>query len=455
MTRLRSFQSLHARMLALSAIATLVALALAGWAIAGVLERFVTEGLDRRLDAEVSLLASTVDREGRIDRARLRQHLGALEGAGGWRWRILAPNQTLSSRDFPALDPGPPHPPLTPGMPEPKRPSLSDAERLHPLEGTREDGSRVHARELTIQSRSGPVTLVAAAPRAVVNRPILGALLPLLIALLALAILLGGASFLQLRIGLRPIRRLRDQVAALRTGARTIIDEDQPSELRPLAVELNALAEDNRSVLATARLSAANLAHALKTPVSALSLQLRDQPEAAAQVARVNATIRHHLARARSQTGNRRSSTALAPAVRDLVEVMFHVHADRMIPIVSDMGEELTVAVDATDLDELIGNVLDNAVRHASSRVTVIARHVPNNPRRIEIDIADDGAGIAKNERSAASRPGTRLDERGDGHGFGLSIVADLVSLYGGRMEMRDAPAGGLLVVLELPASDS
>ncbi|MBS0283779.1 MAG: ATP-binding protein, partial [Proteobacteria bacterium] len=192
-------RSLHAHMLALSAVATVVALVLAGWALTGVLERFVMQGLDRRLDAEVALLASAVDADGRIDRTRLEQRLGAFDNGPGWRWRIAAPDQTVGSADFPVLDDGPPAPPPPPGG---VWPAEGRANRLRPLDGGSEDGVRVHARRLTGATRRGPVVLTAAAPRDVVRQPVREAIAPLLGALAVLAALLGLATFAQLRLGL-------------------------------------------------------------------------------------------------------------------------------------------------------------------------------------------------------------------------------------------------------------
>lgn len=449
------FRSLHARMLGLSVLATLVALALAGWAIAGVLEHLVIQGLDRRLDAEVTLLASTVNAHGQIDRPLLEQRLGTLESGRGWRWQILAPGQTLGSRDFPDLDAGPPHPPPPPGAvgtdgPNPPQPDLG---RLHPREGASEGGIHVHARTMTIQTTAGPVTLTATAPRGVIQRPIVGALAPLLLILATLAVLLAGATFIQLRLGLRPVRRLRDQVAAIRAGERETLDEDQASELKPLATELNALSSENKAALRAARQSAANLAHALKTPVAALALELRDEPPRAAQLARIDATIRHHLARARAEAVDRRTATPLAPAVADLVSAVRRLHAPRDIEIVTVVPQDLIVAIESHDLDELLGNLLDNAARHALHRIRVEASQRLDDRRRITIEIADDGPGISEADRARVAQPGVRLDERGDGHGFGLTIVTELVALYGGSMRLEEALAGGLLVKLDLPAA--
>lgn len=434
-------------MLLLSGVATLVALLLAGWAIAGVLERLVIEGLDRRLDAELSLLASSVDDNGAIDRDRLRRRIAAFERGPGWRWQIVGPAGTIGSTDFPTLDPAPPRPPR---MPEGKRPD-EDGARIGALEGHEADGSHIHARRLTIHSDNGDVELTAAAPREILARPIRAALLPLLAALAMLAALLAAATIVQLRVGLRPIRRMRDQVAALRDGRQTTIDENQPSELRPLAAELNALARDNEAALGAARQSAANLAHALKTPVAALALDVRDEPARAAQVARIDATIRHHLGRARAAAANNRATTLVAPAVDGVVTAVRRIHAERAISIDVELAPHLAVAVDPHDFDEMIGNLIDNACRYAKSRVRITGRIDPADHRQIGITVADDGPGVPADLRARVQQPGLRLDETGDGHGFGLSIVAELTSLYGGSLALDEAIGGGLAAHLALP----
>lgn len=428
-------------MLVLSAVATLFALVVAGWMIAAVLERFVMEGLDRRLDSEVAVLASTIDADGRIDEVRLRERLNGLEDGPGWRWRIVTPDKSVGSADFPVLREGPrgPAPPTDNG--------------LRPLDGWDARDRTVHARQLTMDTRRGPVTLVAAAPRDVIGRPIRGALTPLLAALASLAALLAAATLIQLRVGLRPLRRLRDQVAAIRAGRSDRVDEDQPTELRGLAIELNALASDNSAALAAARLSAANLAHALKTPIAALALDVRGDPIRATQVARIDATIRHHLARARVDAVDRRSSTSLAPAVDDLAAAVRRLYDARGLQMAIDVPGDLYVAVDARDLDEMIGNLLDNAAKHATSMVSISAGRSPADARMVRVTIRDDGPGVPPEHRARVAEPGVRLDEEGEGHGFGLSIVANLASLYGGSICLDENEGGGLSVTLDLPAA--
>lgn len=448
-------RSLQGRMLLLSAVAILAALGIAGWAIAGVLERVVTEGIDRRLDAEIALMASVVDGDGRVDRAALAQRQGALDAGRDWLWRIEAPGGAIGSTDrfVPRPDAARPGPRL-PGPPGPPPPGAAPLPDGGPqgVDGTDASGVRLHARRLVLTTRSGPVTLIAAAPRGVIARPLREALVPLLAALAILAGLLATATLVQLRLGLKPLARLRAQLAAIRAGEAERVDEDQPVELQGLAAELNALAADRAQALATARQSAANLAHALKTPVATLALRLRADAEGAAQVERIDATIRHHLARARAGVVDTRASTAVRPAVDDLVQAIGRLHGDRGLAITADVRGDPVAAIEPQDFDELLGNLLDNAAQHARSMVQASASLDPADARRLVLTVTDDGPGIPEEERSRVTQAGVRLDERGEGHGFGLAIVRELASLHGGALTLDAREGGGLVARVSLPA---
>ncbi len=442
-------------MLLLSAVAILAALGIAGWAIAGVLERVVTEGIDRRLDAEIALMASVVDGDGRVDRAALAQRQGALDAGRDWLWRIEAPGGAIGSTDrfVPRPDAARPGPRL-PGPPGPPPPGAAPLPDAGPqgVDGTDASGARLHARRLVLTTRGGPVTLFAAAPRGVIARPLREALVPLLAALAILAGLLATATLVQLRLGLKPLARLRAQLAAIRAGEAERVDEDQPVELQGLAAELNALAADRAQALATARQSAANLAHALKTPVATLALRLRADAEGAAQVERIDATIRHHLARARAGVVDTRASTAVRPAVDDLVQAIGRLHRIRGLAITADVRGDPVAAIEPQDFDELLGNLLDNAAQHARSIVQASASLDPADARRLVLTVADDGPGIPEEERSRVTQAGVRLDERGEGHGFGLAIVRELASLHGGALTLDAREGGGLVARVTLPA---
>lgn len=428
--------SLRTRMMLLSALATLVALGLAGWIMAGVLDRVVTGGVDRRLDAQLAVLASAVRKDGSVDRTWLAARQGALAAGPGWRWRIEGPRDTLGSADFPTLRPPFPGPPGAAAAAQPPA----------PLDGTDGKG-RVHARRLMLESSAGTVTLTAVAPGRVLGRPIREALLPLASVIVALALIFALAAWVQVRFALRPLAALVAQIGAIRRGERRSVDEAQPAELQPLASELNALAAANAATLAAARQSAANLAHALKTPVATLALTIAPDSPEAAQVRRIEGVIRHTLARARAAAVNRRASTAIAPVASDVAGALGTLYP--VIGVRLEIAPDARIGIDTHDLAEILGNLLDNAARHA--RKTVLAAAAAEAPDRMVLTIDDDGPGIPPERREQVLQPGVRLDEGPAGDGFGLAIVRDLVALCGGTMALEQSPLGGLRVRLTCP----
>ena len=446
-------RSLYGRLLATALIATLAALAFAAVTIGAVLDRFVMRGLDDRLDAQIAVLAQAVRPDGAIDRSRLILAAPYDDPRGGWGWRIDAGGRTIASPAKPDLNAMEERPRFPDGPPPPFARHDRD-DRPQALDWRDRDGPR-HARSLTLATPAGPVRITASAPRAIVDRPLRAAMMPLLGSLLLLGAALTIATLVQLRIGLRPLKAMRESLAAIRAGKAEALPENQPSELAPLATEINALLAENAAALANARGHVANLAHGLKTPLATLALALPPHdPDGSLreQVERIDRAVRHHLGRARAATpgGAMRVATPLAPVLADLTNALGRIHADRGIAVHVDIAPDLTVAVDRQDLDELIGNLLDNAWRWAAQRIAVTA-HPAADARSVRLTIADDGVGIDPAARPAALAAGQRLDERGDGHGFGLSIAHELATLYGGTLTLESAPLGGLAAIVTLP----
>ena len=447
-------RSLYGRLLATALVATLAALAFAALTIGAVLERFVMRGLDDRLDAQIAVLAQAVRPDGQIDRSRLILAAPYDDPRGGWGWRIDAGGRTIASPAPPNLDVAQDRPPFPDGPPFARH--RRDGRDPQALDWRDRDGPR-HARSLTLATPAGPVRIIASAPRAIVDRPLRAAMMPLLGSLLLLGLALATATLVQLRIGLRPLKAMRDNLTAIRSGNAMALPENQPSELAPVAAEINALLTENAAALANARGHVANLAHGLKTPLATLALALPPHdPDGhlQEQVARIDRAVRHHLARARAATpgGGMRIATALPPVLADLTDALARIHAERGVTASFDIAPDLTVAVDRQDLDELLGNLLDNAWRWAAARITVAATPVADR-RLVRLTIADDGSGIPPEARAAALTAGQRLDERGDGHGFGLPIAHELATLYGGTLTLETAPLGGLAAIVTLPRS--
>jgi signal transduction histidine kinase len=332
-------------------------------------------------------------------------------------------------------------------------PRSPDHDRPHPGEGRGRSGERLHFRTLTLARTTGPITITASGPRRLVEAPLREAMLPLLGSLALLGAGLAAATLVQLRIGLRPLRTLQASLGEVIAGRRRHVPTDLPIELAPLATELNTLIDQNAEGLAHARRHVANLAHGLKTPLAALGLELAERDpngRLAAMLADIDRRVSHHLRRARAAVPGApgREAIALAPAIADLIDVLRRVHADRAIMVDSAVPDGLSVGVDAQDLDEMVGNLLDNAWRHARGAIRVAASA---DTGKVAIVIDDDGAGLDDSERTEALMPGRRLDEAGPGHGFGLPITQELAELNGGSLILACAPTlGGLRAVLTL-----
>ena len=278
--------------------------------------------------------------------------------------------------------------------------------------------------------------------------------------LMALSLLAGGlilAAIVQVVAGLRPLNRLRDELTRLRDGEQALLGGSHPAEIQPLVDELNTVLERNAEFVERARSQAGNLAHAVKTPLAVMAnAAAAERSELAElvtnQVSVARQHIDHHLARARIAASAQvhGQHCLLRPAIEGLLRVMQRVHAERALTLHLDDDREILVfRGEAQDLQEMLGNLLDNACKWAGSRVEVSASRQAGE---LCIDIDDDGPGIDIEARPLLLQRGQRGDEQVPGSGLGLAIVDDLASLYGGRLALLDSPLGGLRVRLCLPA---
>ncbi len=283
-----------------------------------------------------------------------------------------------------------------------------------------------------------------------------------------LALALVASTALQVRFGLRPLRRLQEGVAAIRRGDSERITGDYPRDIHSLSSELNLLIASNREVIERARTHVGNLAHALKTPLSVIVNEAEahrggDDPGALADKVREQSAIMrdqvsYYLDRASaaarsSMIGN---ATEAKPVVEGLVRTFAKIYASRSIDFVANVPAGLRFRGEKQDLEELIGNLVDNAGKWARARVaiTVVPASEPAEngvSSGIVVTVDDDGPGLPREQRALATRRGRRMDETKPGSGLGLSIVADLVGVYGGAMSLAESPLGGLRAILRLP----
>jgi signal transduction histidine kinase len=460
-------RSLAGRLRLAAAVAIVAALLLAGIAMALILQRFVIGQIDQRLDGQVFAVVAALQRdsEGKMTVTSLNGPPFDRPGSG-WTWQVTGPDGELVSTSL-AGHAAMPLPPVHPGRFD-NFPGLSNVigslGRPLPADGPGIDGQRLHWRILVTPFGKQMVTVAATAPYRAIYGPLRDALAPLALALVVLGLLLFGAMLAQVRLGLRPLAGLRAGLADIRAGRRMSISTDQPSEILPLVEEVNSLLADNAEGLARARRHVANLAHGLKTPLAALGLALEKRPANAVPVAAaslatmrsqldlIDRLIRHHLARARAAVlaGPARASTNVAERLADLTGMMANVHRDRGLQFQVAAADNISVAAETQDFDEILGNLLDNACKWARSRIAVSASV---SDGRVAIDIDDDGPGLDAAAMPEVMRPGRRIDEATPGYGFGLPIAAELAELYGGSLELSRAAGGGLRARVILPQS--
>jgi len=278
--------------------------------------------------------------------------------------------------------------------------------------------------------------------------------------LLVLWLVLTAAAWLQVRLGLRPFRAVHRDLAQLRDSASARMPEARLAELAPLTAAINALAEARESDLEQARRRAADLAHGLKTPLAALAAQSRRAREQGAAdaadgmdraIAAIARTVDAELARTRiaaaGQAGG--APVALRPLVERVVAVLERTEQGGRLAFDIDVPPALQVAARPDDLAEVLGALLENAVRFA--RVQVRVRGVAG-PGWTTLTIEDDGPGIPPAQAEAVLARGVRLDESGGGDGLGLAIARELVEAMGGEIALGASPPGGLAVRLSWTA---
>jgi signal transduction histidine kinase len=279
----------------------------------------------------------------------------------------------------------------------------------------------------------------------------------LVAALVLLAVVLLAAIFFQITVGLAPLRSLKVALADVVTRRTPRLDVSAPGEVAPLAEEINRLLAAQEKALARARSGATDLAHGLKTPLQVLSgdiRTLRDKGEGALadEIERSVGAIRRHIERelARARTAPAVMSNAgcrAAEVTAGVVAVVRRTPQGERLTFEIAIADDLVAPIDEGDLSEILGNLVENAARFATSRVRVSAAR---DAAVTTVVVVDDGPGIADGNRAAAVGRGVRLDETKSGTGLGLAIVSDIVEAYGGSLEMGDA-GPGLIVKVTLP----
>ena len=268
------------------------------------------------------------------------------------------------------------------------------------------------------------------------------------------------ATYFVIRFGLQPLSAATDALHEVREGQADSLEGSYPTEIQPLAAEINALITTNRSIVERARTQVGNLAHAVKTPLAVILNEVRpgkDEKSAliADQAELMKSQVQTYLDRARitAQRNNIVSRTPVMPVLTKMLRVMERLAPSISFELARD-ASDVAFRGEQQDLEEILGNLLENASRFAHSRVLVSVHEGEEgdaDATNMSIVIEDDGPGLQASERKEALKRGMRLDESQPGSGLGLAIVRDIAVEYGGSFHLAASKSGGLKAVIVLP----
>ena len=447
-------KSLSFRLAAIAGIGSAIALLIAGLVFITLFRQSVERNFDARLNVLLQTLVGATITEAGIEStgaALIGEPRFALPQSG-WYWQIrdITGGQVLAASDSLFGD----------RLTLADFPPVGGAVRVAALKGPA--GRSLRGLERRISPPSGQSLAVLVVGDADTMAAEIGRFRVVVFSTLSIfaGILAVGMAGL-VRFGLRPLREVRDALKLVELGEKDSLEGEYPEEITPLVNDLNTLLRSNREIVERARTHVGNLAHALKTPIAVLINEATGEDPLAVKIREQAAIMRdqihHHLDRARmaAQTNVIGAVTPVAPVIEGILRVMRKVHDGRQITIEDDVAPHLWFRGEKQDLEEIVGNLVDNACKWAKSRVVIRARSdATSGEPRLHLTIDDDGPGLPGESRQRALRRGARLDESKPGSGLGLSIVFELVELYGGIIRLEDAAAGGLSAQIFLPAVD-
>jgi len=442
-------RSLTARLLVSSAVWIAVSLAAAGMLLTILFRGYIESRFDQELFDHIEELvaAAEVSETGRLSLSWEPSDPRFNRPYSGWYWQIHAGDSVVAHsastwRDTIAgIDPRP-----------------GGGRRIATVDGPAGAALRALVHDITLPGTNRHYTFVVAGPASDVDADVHRFIWQLSLTLGSLGAGLLIAVIFQIRFGLHPLRTIRVALADIRAGRARHLPDAVPGEIQPVVRELNALLDHDRGMLQRARTQASDLAHALKNPLTVIANEARGDASERGRILREQAAlidqrIDRHLARARAAgtaavLGMR---TPVADTVAELRFSMELLYKARNLEISVAGLENLFFGGDSHDLEEMLGNLVDNACKWARRQVTITGTGIDG---RLRLAIEDDGPGIPAAERKEVLRRGHRLDEAKAGSGLGLDIAQHIAELYQGSLTLGDSALGGLCAILELPAAD-
>jgi signal transduction histidine kinase len=445
-------RSLRARLIIGAFIWITVGVSAAGIFISALFRQHATELTDAEMRAHLEELASIIDvnPEGGPELYRPLSDPRFSQVGSGYSWqvsrmgRLLIKSTSVSAADLPIPDDS---------LPTGEMNKLEVPDRGQTL--------IVYESMFSPDSRSEPLRLQVNVDSSVIDAVLRTFNISLATSLVLLAIALTAAAALQVAFGLQPMTSLGRALRSIRSGRQTHLPRSFPLEVQPVVDDLNSLIDVNAQMVVRARAQAGNLAHALKTPLAVLTdeayrLENRGQGEAAQvilqQCQRMQRQIDYQIARVRAAASRSVPgvNAPIPPAVASIVSAMKRLYAAKELNFEVEIDPECIAMCDPMDLNEMLGNLIDNACKWGTKRIAIRGT-VDAKANQAVIAVEDDGPGLPLESREMVFQIGQRLDERVPGSGLGLSIVRDLAQLYGGEIRLEDSALGGLKATLRLP----
>ncbi len=439
-------RSLFLRLVLTSAVWVTVTLVVVGMLLALLFRGHIERRFDELLDDHLAELAaaSEIDPKGRFEMTWTPSDPRFNRPHSSWYWQIEQQGKVVARSA--SLWHGRLHVPAEASIPG-----------VASLNGPGGVPLRALVRRITLPDDPRPLLFVITGPIADISRDVSEFNVNLIVTLCVVGFGLISAVLAQVRFGLTPLRGLQQALAAIRGGSTDRLPESFPSEIQPVVNELNAVLDHNTVLLERARVQAGNLAHALKNPLTVIRNEASEMQGQRGEVLRdqvgsMQTSVERYLSRARAagSAGVLGVRTPVAIVAGELGFSMDLLFKDRSINIETDGLEALYFRGDARDLEEMLGNLMDNACKWANSRVRVTGIRARD---RLTLSVDDDGPGIPEADRRAVALRGHRLDQKVPGSGLGLDIVRDIATLYQGRLILGESSLGGLKAELDLPAA--
>jgi signal transduction histidine kinase len=449
-------RSIRIRFVIVSLLSVAVALSLAAFAFVELFTRSIEHRLDQELTDHLNNIAGQIEfaPDGAVRLPDQPTDIRFTTPYGGLYWQMIDDRRGSQTRSASLWD-------YTLPLPDdPQEPGT-----IHRYELAGPDGASllVQERKIIAKAPDGerPLRIAVAIDTSAVSEARQAFVADIIPYLLALAAFLVAASVAQLAFGLKPLSAIGEGLERIRARQATRLTGSLPAELKPMVDAMNGLLDDQDALIARARARAADLAHGLKTPLTVLAndaetLKERGETEIGDELAHLAGVMRNHVGRelARSRiaaTASLRSADAdLEQSVGMIVRTLKRTPDGERLAWEVDVPQGLNLGVDPSDLQELIGNLVENAVKWARTRITIKAAA---NPDGVTLTVADDGPGVGAADLKRMTERGVRLDTRIAGTGIGLSIVSDIAEVYGIDLQIANGETAGLKVELHFAAA--